>query len=460
MIDDGNFISKGAVFKEGDGMLKRLGAATPDPGLALSQVEFPAPFAMNGLGHSVLSCGGWPLVHMGLLVPEAHLIFICPQNCLRGVVLVAAEMQAAQRFSTVTIEEHNVLEGDMEALTIDGVSDIIDQLPQKPPAVLVFTNCIHHFVGTDLPLVYKTLRQRYPDIAFTDCYMNPILRKKGSNPELTMRKQLYSLLEPQPLDPKSVNIVGNNFAQDPNSDLQQILTENGYTVREVNHCRTYAQYQAMATSALSITTLPVAAQAGELMTTQLGQQHLYLPQSFDYQVIRQNLQHLCQQLSMPEPDYSAKQQLADQALDRTQALLGDTPIAIDATACPGPLALAVLLLQHGFNVTKIYADMLMPTEKAAFEQLKALAPNLRLYPIGQPGMRQSVRQSPEKTLAIGGDAAYYTGTKYFVNLMEGAGLYGFNGVVRLAQLMSLAFHEPKDPAILNQIHNRGEECVL
>ena len=55
------------------------------------------------------------------------------------VVLTAVEMGAQRRFSTITIKENNVLDGDMERLLIDGVTDILTRLPSLPPAVLVLS---------------------------------------------------------------------------------------------------------------------------------------------------------------------------------------------------------------------------------------------------------------------------------------------------------------------------------
>ena len=57
------------------------------------------------------------------------------------MVLTAVEMGAQRRFSTITIKENNVLDGDMERLLIDGVTDILTRLPSLPPAVLVYTSC-------------------------------------------------------------------------------------------------------------------------------------------------------------------------------------------------------------------------------------------------------------------------------------------------------------------------------
>ena len=84
--------------------------------------------------------GLWNIVHTGMLLPESHQIFVCAQGCLRGVVLTAAEMGAQDRFSTIAVCENNVLDGDMEALIIDGVTDVLRKLPNLPKAVLVFTS--------------------------------------------------------------------------------------------------------------------------------------------------------------------------------------------------------------------------------------------------------------------------------------------------------------------------------
>ena len=72
--------------------------------------------------------GTWNIVHTGMLIPGAHQIFVCAAGCLRGVVLTAAEIGASGRFSTIEIKEHNVLDGSMETLIIDGASKILIKL--------------------------------------------------------------------------------------------------------------------------------------------------------------------------------------------------------------------------------------------------------------------------------------------------------------------------------------------
>ena len=144
-------------------MLKSVWNYTDESGASVTMAEaaFPSPFH-SGLEYGAPARGCWNIVHTGMLIPEVHQIFVCASGCLRGVVLTAAEMGAAHRFSTVEICENNVLEGDMEELIINGVSDILERLPKLPPAVLIYTSCIHHFMGCDLPRVYRILREKFP----------------------------------------------------------------------------------------------------------------------------------------------------------------------------------------------------------------------------------------------------------------------------------------------------------
>ena len=100
-----------------------------------------------GLEFNSPAHGNWNIVHTGMLVPEAQQIYVCADNCMRGVVLTAAEMNAADRFSFVIVEEKDLLGGNLEDVTIEGVTDVLNRLDKKPKAVLLFTVCLSPFSG-------------------------------------------------------------------------------------------------------------------------------------------------------------------------------------------------------------------------------------------------------------------------------------------------------------------------
>lgn len=86
------------------------------------------------------------------------------------------------RFSFVIVEEKDLLGGNLEDVTIEGVTDILNRLDEKPKAVLLFTVCLHHFLGSDLDRIYGELEERFPEIFFMRCFMDPVMQKTGPTP--------------------------------------------------------------------------------------------------------------------------------------------------------------------------------------------------------------------------------------------------------------------------------------
>ncbi|MBR4206940.1 MAG: nitrogenase [Clostridia bacterium] len=436
-------------------MIRKLGEKEGKP-LPISEASFPAPFDA-GLEYAAPARGTWNIAHTGMLVPEAHEIFVCAQGCLRGVVLTAAEMGASERFSTVAVRENNVLDGDLENLLVEGVTDILEKLPSLPPAVLVYTSCVHHFMGTDLTLAYGELGRRFPSVRFTDCYMNPIMRKSGLTPDQLMRRQLYSLLDPKEHDPKTVLSVGGDFAVEE-GDFTALLRENGFRHSEIQQAKTFSEYLELARAAFALTTQPAAIPAGKMLAEKHGMKHLHLPFSFDADEIEAQYEKLCAALGIPVPDWSQNRAECEAAMREAKRVIGDVPVVIDYTAFSRPLSLARLLLKHGFRVKRIYADSFTGEEKEDFEALKHEAPQLMIWPTVHPSMRVMPRDGDPRTLAVGQKAAYFTSSPHFVNVVENGGLWGFDAVIRTAELMTEAFLEEKDTRGLIGI--KGWGCGL
>ena len=462
-------------------------SAAEIPHVRIVDASFPAPFR-SGLEYSSPARGTWNIVHTGMLIPEAHEIFVCAAGCLRGVVLTAAEMGTMDRFSTVAIRENNLLDGDMEDLVIEGVTDIIGKLPKRPPAVLVYTSCVHHFTGVDLDMIYAVLRSRFPDIDFTDCYMNPIMRKSGLTPDQLMRSRLYMLLHERTLDPKAVAIIGNDLPTDEDSDLMQVLRGAGLKVHEITSCKTYEEYQEMAESNVYVSYNPDAAPGGDMLAERLGGRHYALKFSFDYDEIDATFAGLAEVLGV-EPrssqEIEALRTECERELAETGEIIGNTPVSIDYTYCPRPLGLAKLLLDHGINVTRVYADGIPGGDRAAFDQLQKEHPDLMIYPTVHPGMRfartanvaeRSNGEASEgctigatdcdaahdgvRVLAIGQKAAAFEETDHFVNIVEGGGMIGYEAIIRTCRLIREAFSEEKEMRDLVQVKGLGcEICV-
>ncbi|MBQ0064374.1 MAG: nitrogenase [Firmicutes bacterium] len=424
----------------------------------ISEVHFPAPF-YAGLEYSSPARGTWNIVHTGMLIPESHQIFVCAYGCLRGVVLTAAEMNALDRYSSISIREENVLDGSMEELMVEGVSDVLEKLPYKPKAILLFISCQHFFLAYDQHLVFDQLRARFPDIRFTDCYMIPTLRKSGLTPDQKMRIQMYSFLEKKETNLKKINFIGSNLPLWKESELYTWLSSS-FEVWDLYRCQTFEDYLDMAKARLNIYYEPLAQKAAQDLEQRLSIPSQYLTFSFNEEELDNNYKELSQSLDVACPDFEKEKMEARRAFQELKRVIGNTSIAIDYTFTFRPTSLARRLLEEGFNVTTLYVDVFVGDDEKDFEWIQTNYPNIKIRPTNQPGMR-FIHEENEKILAIGQKAAYFEATDHFVNVAESGGYFGYRGMVEICRLMQEAYLNKKDRKNIIQKKGYGcESCIV
>lgn len=421
-------------------------ARDASPALFPQKLEFNPPVHEN-----------WNIVHIGMQVPEAHQIYICGYNCMRGVVLTAAEMGAQERFSSVILYEDDVIDGTLWEATRYGIADVLHKLPKLPPCVIVFPVCTHHFAGVDMDSIYASLEQEFPTVNFVRAFMDPIMQKHGLPPDQRLRKVMY---DPLPLcdpEPKTVTLLGAEFALEPDSELRRILAKNGFVLKELQDCRTYSEFLSLSKGETFLCLHPNGRYGVSQTAKRLDRPFLYLPMSFDDSTIESSLKMLASSLELDLPDLDLERQKSEDAMMQALREIGETPIVIDALFHPRPLELAKLLTEYGFRVTEVFLDAVAPEEEAALAWLKEHAPALALTSIILPDRRVADRTRPEKTLALGPKAAWFTSTPYFLNLVQGGGLWGYSGIRTLSRWMIEAFREPKDTR--NLVPRKGLGCI-
>ena len=415
----------------------------------------PAHLFPAGLEYNPPARGMWNIVQMGMLTPGAHQVYGCAQGCLRGVCLTAAEMNALDRLSWISLTEEDMFNGTLEQSLVDGVSEIVSQLDPHPPVVLLFLSCMHLFAGCDFDAVIADLSAAFPDICFVDCYMTPTMRESVP-PVVQTCRQMYTPLKALPKNPKAVGIVGNDRPTDEDSELMKILRGAGFAVRDLTLCKTYDEYLQLADASLNLTYIPTAHAAGELLTERFETPCLHLPNSFDYDEIAGNYKTLCGALGISCPDFSAEMQAADRALDALKQEIGEIAAAVDYTAVTQPFSLAALLCQHDINVKYIIADT-VGEDADAFRWLQENRPELLIYAPANVNMLHQHTQAAEPVLAIGQKAAYYFATDHFVNLILNGGYYGFSGIRKIAELTAEAYRTTKDRRTV--LRHKGYGCA-
>jgi len=449
----------------------------PEPVL-LRDVDFDMPF-YEGLQYNPPARGVWNIVHTGMLIPETHQIYVCAQGCLRGVILTAAEMNLMDRMSWVSLRENDMWNGEMESRVVEGVAHIVDQMEKRPPCILVYLSCMHMFEGCDFRVIAEELSSRFPGTTFIDCYMTPTMRKSIS-PDAMMKVSLYDPIKQLDKNEKLLGLVGCDRETDRTSDIFWLAKLAGMDVWEINSCNTYEEYLSLGSASKLISYLPVANVGVKKLAGRIGAEWDYVPITYDINECEENVWKMADYLFNGDASLhnsknevcikvskyiSDKKAQADEALRRAYEEIKDTPIVIDYSATSRPLGLALLLTQYGFNVTTIYTDIFQKEERGAYEKLLELKPDMKLYPTMDPAMRFADNEhedmietdESEKIIAIGQKAAYFVHTPYFLNIADGGGMYGLDGICRMGEMLVEAYKTPKDTRKL--ISHKGLGCA-
>ncbi len=422
-----------------------------DPGsisCPVSKASFPAPFP-RALEYNAPVHGTWNIVHIGMTVPESHSIYVCSDNCMRGVVMTAAEMGCRDRFHCVTITEPDIQVDNLETITIEGVSDVLEHLDPKPPVVFVFLVCLHIFVGSDEDYIFKKLSERWPQIRFVKAYMDCVRQKEGPSPDMKLRLAEYEPIEPLEKDPRRVNILGCDVPYEKDSELVTLLSSGGCRVRQLQDCRTYQEFLELGDASVNLCTYVNAQNGITQLSERMHSRYLYLSASVSYREIRTQIRTLCETCSIEmvsQEWFDQQEQLCEEALGRLSDSLSGRSVAIDFTSHPRSLGIARLFLEHGIEVDCVYVDQILEEDREAFEWLQKRAPSLPLVSTILPGMVRFGRSQKENTdlVAIGQKAAWYSGTDHFVNMIEGGGLWGYQGIRSLCTLVEEAARTAKD----------------
>ena len=414
----------------------------------------------SGLEFNPPAHGTWNIVHVGMLVPESHQVYVCATNCMRGVVLTAQEMGAEDRFSCVLLHEEDIVRGTVEDVTREGVSDVLeklDALGRLPRCVMVFPVCTHLFLGINMNRVYADLERRWPQVDFVRAFMDPISRRRIT-PDQRLRREMLSPIEPLPADASLVAHVGSDFALEDDADLKCMAAGAGHTIASVHDATTYDEFLGLGAAGTILATYPSADLGARKLAQRLGRRYLYLPKTFDADEVERQCRAFAHAIAASPPDFASERALVADELERARQALGDMVVEIDALAHPTPFALARMLVQANITVTRVYADVIATDDEARdLFWLMTHHTGIEVWAMTKADMRLQARDRGDGVVAIGQRAAWFSGTSHFVNMVEGGGLWGFAGIREMARRLAWAATHEQDAR--DAIVRKGLGCA-
>ncbi|MDR1953624.1 MAG: nitrogenase component 1 [Clostridiales Family XIII bacterium] len=389
----------------------------------------------------------WGLVRIAALVPESHMLFVCPSACGRHGALGAVDQGYKHRVSYIFVYRQDIIDG-YDNVIREGVSELLEQLPKAPPAIMVFVSCIDDLIGTDLDALMIELHDARPDIEFRAGHMNPISLDGTAPPPVTAQNAMFDFLKPSEIrDADAVNFIGSFVDVLPVCEVYEFLAQAGFPlVRHISRYDTFEGFLEMAKSAYNISLWPPVTLAARSMEKKLGIPFLSLCVSYDLDEIAADYHRLSEFLGGgADYDFAPHIAKAERAIENALQIVGDRPITISNGAVWKPFGLAKVLIEHGFNVESVVADEIPAFDRAAYDFIAS-----RGVTIFDPQAPDTIlrRHENAEAVAIGYDAAYIAGSCHIVDLANDMGMFGYHGVWTLMGMIAAAAETESDLAQL------------
>lgn len=433
------------------------------------------------LHYSSPANGGRGIVRTGMLIPESVELFVCPFACGRHGSISAVKQDMKHRLSYLYVDQADIINGYDDQI-IPAVGELLETLVERPKVVLVFVSCLDDLIGTDHESLMEKLSEKYPDVRFRSCHMNPISKGSKTPPAISIQNNIYSLLEPVEEKDAGMNCIGNLIEIDEKCEIHEYLKSLGFgKLRHITHYDTFEGYQDMAKSKANLVITPVGKQAAEQMEKKHGTPFAFLPVSYRLEQIERMYRELARVFDAEEKigsgpgescaeesgdfvfaasgaerkacfDFEPYKREAQAAIWRAHAAVGNTPIVVDASAVKSPFGLARALVEYGFHVVRVQTPECIGIDKEDYEWIVQNHPEIEIVQSMHHNVVLRENQIPE-SIAIGVDGAYLAGSKYVVDLFDDEGMYGYHGLRCLMEKLEHALEKEID--LENMIHEYG-----
>lgn len=405
------------------------------------------------LHYDAPSNGDWGICRLGMLVPESVELFVGPSACGRHGALGGMHNGYRDRMAFLYLDQSDIIEGYAHLIP-DAVEEFLSVREKRPRVVMMIFTCLDDLIGTDHEALGEELSERFPDIRFRSCHMNPISTDTKTPPMVSIQNNIYSFLEESKEKDKGINTIGNYMALPGDHELRKLLNEEGYgPLRHISDYYSFDDYLKMAGSALNLVLNPLGLQAAERLKNLKNMPYRFLPVSYDIKEVDEQMEEIGEILSIKEikKKLIMERDKAENAIMRARDIVGEMPVIVDDSSTAQPFGLAKALLTYGFKVKHIEAQLCAPYDK---EHLTWIEDQHSEVTFSQPQNDTAVLYDhiDENALSIGAQGAYFAKTKHIVDQFGDLEMFGYNGITRMMNKMIEAAEKKSDlKEILNKM---------
>jgi hypothetical protein len=415
--------------------------------------------------------GGWGVVRVALLVPESHLLFVCPPACGRHGAIAAIEQGCKKKISYLCISDHEIVLGGYEAEIERGAREVMSRVKPRPRALMLFMSCIDDLLATDHTAAIRRMEAEH-GIPLRLARMDPISLDNKLPPGIRVQKTMYEFLDIPVDKDRGVIILGAYRPPPQDSELSAILRMFGFgPVRHPEYCPDFASFRRMSQSAAALLLRPEGGAAAQDLSSRLGIPVCKSFMAFDKDTIMERYRSLFafletfdytngtkgpqktadteraktgeMAMERAESFLAAARKKAEEREGQARAVLGDTRLAIDATATIAPFNLALALVKAGLNVRRIYANQLPEFERPSLMELSRRKDDILVANPNHARKHGPRPAEPLADMAVGFEAGYATAAPVTVPLAFDEQLFGFEGYTKALDMLIQAAEEGK-----------------
>lgn len=388
------------------------------------------------------SAGGWGIIRVGLLVPESVMLFVSPNGCGRHGAIAGIQHGFKKRLFFLHLDEMDIVTGQHMEKIPQAVTEILSTVHPQPKAILICATCIDDLLGSD----YDGLAQQLEDehgIPVRICRMDPIAMDGKKPPTFTVQEAIYDFLQPSSMRDQAVNIVGNFSPIDAESEFYEVMASVGVDrVKHIAACSTFEEFQQMSKSTLNILIGPGGRLAARKMGNKLRIPYCFMPVAYSLKVITQTYRKLEKILGV-SLDLKRYYLEARDSIEDYRSKIKFLTVAVGQSANASPFELARALIECGFQVKYIFADIVLDFDLEHVKWLKYHAPWIKVFTNVHPSMVNFLDQKLMVDLAIGFDAGYFCPDAKTVPLTLDSQPFGYRGVVYLLREVLKALKNPR-----------------
>ncbi|HJE82810.1 nitrogenase component 1, partial [Megasphaera stantonii] len=356
--------------------------------------------------------------------------------CGRNTTILSEMGGYSDRFFYYIMDETDIVTGRHLRKIPQAVAEVVEALPQEPTVVMICMTCVDALLGTDMERVCRKAEAKV-GLPVVPCYMYALTREGRKPPMVDVRRAIYSLLERDDRDSRTVNILGHFAPLRDTCELYGVLRQLGIRrINEISRCRDFAEYKAMAKANFNVILHPEARLAAQDMEKRLGIPSIELTRLYQIDKIRSQYQAFAGALGGAVDDTVWHDEAAAD-VEKTAKRYGGTTIAIGEMQNGNAFEMALALTQYGFAVKEIYASV-SPYDFAYIRRLEAVSPDTAVYSNLSPSMLYYEGGDHPVDLTIGKDAAYYHDDAAHVFWDEEIQPFGYDGLRELLRQISAA----------------------